>query len=416
MQHPKVWFITGAGRGFGREFTLAALRRGDKVGAAVRDPAVLDALVAEYGDAVVPLRVDVTDRDAVDAAVHRTEQVFGRLDVVVNNAGYGLFGAVEELDPDALRAQFDTNVVGVLHVIQAALPVLRRQGSGHIVQISSTGGVGAFPTLGGYNASKWAVEALNDALSQEVAGSGVRVTIVEPSGFDTDWGGPSAATSRALPEYDGARAGMDEYHRTARPGNPAAAAAALLEIVDADQPPLRVLFGSGMVEFMEGLYEDRLQTWRAWRDVTERAQGNTPAEGDQHHVHAPDAAHTTTDATEAELTDAWGAISEAMTSNDSERLGALLADDFVLVHMTGHVQPRADWLAEIAAGTAIYHSVSTTDTDVRDVTPSGGVLTARTHTDVTIGGERGTWPTQFRLTFTRDDGRWVATRADGSSW
>jgi NAD(P)-dependent dehydrogenase (short-subunit alcohol dehydrogenase family) len=269
----KVWFITGAGRGFGNEFAVAALKRGDVVAAALRDPAALEDLAVEYGDALLPLRVDVTDREGVREAVERAVTHFGRLDVVVNNAGYGLFGAVEELDPDALRAQFDTNVIGVLHVLQAVLPALRRQHAGHIVQISSTGGVGAFPTLGGYNASKWAVEALNDALAQEIEGTGVHVTIVEPSGFATDWSGRSAASSRPLPEYDEARAGMDEYHRTAQPGDPAAAAQALLEIVDADQPPLRVLFGTGMVEFMEGLYESRLNTWRSWRSVTERAQG-----------------------------------------------------------------------------------------------------------------------------------------------
>ncbi|MCS5498336.1 SDR family NAD(P)-dependent oxidoreductase [Cnuibacter physcomitrellae] len=273
---PLVWIITGASRGFGRSFATAALERGDPVAALVRDPAALDDLVHEHPSRLLVLRADVTDRAAVLDAVDQAVERFGRLDVVVNNAGYGLFGAVEELDPDALRAQFETNVIGALHVTQAVLPVLREQGAGHLIQISSTGGIGAFPTLGGYNASKWALEALSDALAQELDGTGIVITLVEPSGFDTDWGGPSAVTSRQLPDYEAARAGMAEYHRTAVPGDPAAAAAALLEVVDADEPPLRVLFGAGMVEFVEDLYARRISTWRAWRDVTERAGGAPP--------------------------------------------------------------------------------------------------------------------------------------------
>ncbi|MFC9454498.1 SDR family NAD(P)-dependent oxidoreductase [Streptomyces sp. NPDC056983] len=269
----KVWFITGASRGFGREFAKAALDHGDRVAATARDTAALDDLVSEYGPAVLPIRLDVTDRAAAFEAVDKAVTTFGRLDVVVNNAGYGLFGAVEELDPDQLRAQFETNVIGTLHVTQAALPVMRAQGSGHLIPISSTGGIGAFPTLGGYNASKWALEALSDALSQEVAGTGITVTIVEPSGFATDWSGPSAVWSEPLPQYDAAREQMDEYHRTVTPGDPSAAGRALVEIVEAEHPPLRVLLGAGMVEFVRGLYESRLATWKEWEAVTEKAAG-----------------------------------------------------------------------------------------------------------------------------------------------
>ncbi|PZF56321.1 short-chain dehydrogenase/reductase [Curtobacterium sp. MCSS17_008] len=252
-----------------------ALRRGDRVAATARKLAMLDDLLQRYGDSVLPLTLDVNDSAAVAVAVDTATTRFGGLDVVVNNAGYGLFGAVEELDLDDLRAQFETNVIGALSVTQAVLPTLRHQGSGHIVQISSTGGIGAFPTLGGYNAPKWALEALSESLAQELVGTGVSVTIVEPSGFATDWGGPSAARPEPLPQYDDARAGMNEYHRTASPGDPVAAAEALLRVLDAEQPPLRVLFGAGMVEFVEQLYADRLDGWRAWRDVTEIA-GRTP--------------------------------------------------------------------------------------------------------------------------------------------
>jgi NAD(P)-dependent dehydrogenase (short-subunit alcohol dehydrogenase family) len=265
----KTWFITGAARGLGRAFTEAALRRGDTVAATARNTAALDDLVAEFGTAVVRLAVDVTDRATVTTAVETAAETLGRIDVVVNNAGYGLFGAVEELDPAALRDQFETNVIGALHVTQTVLPVLQDQGHGHIVQISSTGGVGAFPTLGGYNASKWALEALSDALAQEIAGSGVTVTLVEPSGFDTDWSGPSAVTSTPLPQYAAARAQMDDYHHTVTPGNPRQAAQALLALVDADHPPLRVLFGAGTVEFATDLYRRRMQSWQEWQHITD---------------------------------------------------------------------------------------------------------------------------------------------------
>ena len=164
----KVWFITGTSRGFGREFALAALRRGDRVAATARSLAALDDLVAEYGDRLLPLQLDVTDRAADEAAVRQAFEWFGRIDVVVNNAGYGHFGAVEEVTEAELRAQLETNLFGALWVTQAALPILREQGSGHVVQMSSIGGVGAFANLGAYHASKWALEAISESLAIEV--------------------------------------------------------------------------------------------------------------------------------------------------------------------------------------------------------------------------------------------------------
>ncbi len=195
MTTPKTWFITGASRGFGREWAIAALERGDSVAATARDTATLDDLAEKYGDRFLPLQLDVTDRDADFAAVQQAHERFGRLDVVVNNAGYGHFGLVEELTEDEARAQLETNLFGALWVTQAALPILRAQGSGHILQVSSIGGISAFPLVGIYHASKWALEGISQALAQEVADFGIKVTLIEPGGFSTDWAGSSAKRS-----------------------------------------------------------------------------------------------------------------------------------------------------------------------------------------------------------------------------
>ncbi len=180
----KVWFITGTSRGFGRIWAEAALKRGDKVAATARDTASLDELSESYGDAVLPLELDVTDKVAVDTAVKDAHDRYGRLDVVVNNAGYGLFGTIEEVTEAQARAQIETNLFGALWVTKAALPYLREQGSGRIIQVSSIGGVNAFPTLGLYHASKWALEGFSQALDAEVRGLGIKVTLVEPTGYD----------------------------------------------------------------------------------------------------------------------------------------------------------------------------------------------------------------------------------------
>jgi NAD(P)-dependent dehydrogenase (short-subunit alcohol dehydrogenase family) len=270
----KVWFITGTSRGFGREFARAALGRGDRVAATARDIATLDDLVGEYGDAVLPLALDVTDREAAFAAVGTAVERFGRLDVVVNNAGYGLFGAVEEITPEQLQRQLDVNLFGVLHVTQAVLPVLREQGSGHIVQISTIGGVAAFPNLGGYHASKWALEGLTESLAQEVAGLGISVTLVEPGGFATDWAGSSAAHATPLPAYDALREGMAARGGSMKAGDPTAAGPALLKVVDAEDPPLRVFFGELPTQIVPTLYANRLANWEQWKDVSIEADGS----------------------------------------------------------------------------------------------------------------------------------------------
>jgi NAD(P)-dependent dehydrogenase (short-subunit alcohol dehydrogenase family) len=272
----KTWFITGSSRGFGREWAIAALERGDTVAATVRDTASLDDLAAKFGDSLLPLRLDVTDRDAVFAAVAQAQAHFGRLDVVVNNAGYGQFGMVEELTESEARAQIDTNLFGALWVTQAALPFLREQGSGHILQVSSIGGISAFPNIGMYHASKWALEGISQALAQEVAGFGIKVTVIEPAGYSTDWGGSSAKHTTPLPAYDPVREQAAKFRkeRQSSQGDPVATRAAVLAIVDSDNPPLRIFFGDGPLAIATRDYESRLATWREWEPVSIAAHGH----------------------------------------------------------------------------------------------------------------------------------------------
>ncbi|MEE1670669.1 SDR family NAD(P)-dependent oxidoreductase [Streptomyces sp. WAC07094] len=267
----KVWFITGTSRGFGREWAEAALERGDRVAATARNIESLKALTDSYGDRVLALQLDVTDKAAVDTAVAHAHEHFGRLDVVVNNAGYGLFGTIEEVSEDEARAQIETNLFGALWVTKAALPILRAQGSGHFVQVSSVGGLMAFPNLGLYHASKWAVEAFSQSLALEVAPFGLHVTIVEPTGYSTDWSGDSAVNATPIDVYEPARAARAARVKPGMVGDPSATREAILAIVDADEPPLRVFFGRGQVERIEEEYGKRLDIWHAWKDLSERA-------------------------------------------------------------------------------------------------------------------------------------------------
>jgi NAD(P)-dependent dehydrogenase (short-subunit alcohol dehydrogenase family) len=276
----KVWFVTGSSRGLGREFVEAALSRGDKVAATARNAASLDDLVAKYGDAVLPLAMDVTDKDAVRESVDRAKEHFGRLDVIVNNAGYAQIGAVEELTEKQLRDQMETNLFGAVWVVQAVLPHLRAQGSGHIFQLSSAAGLMAMPLGGAYHASKWALEGLNEALAQEVAEFGIKVTIIEPGGYATRGGkNPDPLNNGFLAEPNPAYAALRERLSGAMgkqpAGDPAAAAEVLLELADADNPPLRILFGQGFQPMLEKVYATRLQTWTETQALSRRAQGTT---------------------------------------------------------------------------------------------------------------------------------------------
>ncbi|GHG25898.1 MULTISPECIES: SDR family NAD(P)-dependent oxidoreductase [Amycolatopsis] len=282
----KVWFVTGSSRGLGRRFVEAALGRGDRVVATARSTESLGDLVATYGDAVLPLEMDVTDKAAVFETVKRAAEHFGRLDVIVNNAGYAQIGAIEELTEPELRAQLETNVFGPLWVIQAALPVLREQGSGHFVQLSSAAGLIAMPLGGAYQASRWAIEALGETLAKEVAEFGIKVTIVEPGGYATrDGKNPNPLAnghvSEPNPVYDGIRRGLAEVAGKQPAGDPAAAAQALLKVVDAPNPPLRVLFGQGFYPIIQQAYADRLATWDEWQELSAEAQGGKTVGADR---------------------------------------------------------------------------------------------------------------------------------------
>ena len=271
----KVWFITGTSRGFGRQWAIAALERGDKVAATARNIDTLSDLSDRYGDLILPLALDVTDHAAAIAAVDAAHAHFGRLDVVVNNAGYGLFGMIEEVSDAEAHAQMETNFFGALWVTQAALPYMRAQKSGHILQVSSIGGISAFMGTGLYAASKWALEGFSQALSQEVAPFGIRVTLIEPGGFSTDWGGSSGIHATALSDYDGVKqlAEAARKSRVSVSGDPVASAAVLLKIVDAGEPPLRIFFGQAPLAIAKADYASRLATWEKWNELSIEAQG-----------------------------------------------------------------------------------------------------------------------------------------------
>lgn len=271
----KTWFITGTSRGLGREWALAALDRGDRVTATARNVQTLDKLKEKYGESVLALTLDVTDRAAVFEAIRQAHDHFGRLDVVVNNAGYGQIGMVEEISEQEAREQIETNLFGALWVTQAALPYLREQGSGHILQVSSIGGITAFANLGMYHASKWALEGISQSLALEVGNFGIKITIIEPGGYSTDWGGSSAKHAEPLPAYEATRAeSRRRAKRQTAPGNPYATRDAVLRIVDAETPPLRIFLGDGPLSIAVADYESRLVTWHEWEPVSMVAQGH----------------------------------------------------------------------------------------------------------------------------------------------
>ena len=278
---PRTWFVTGANRGLGRAFTVAALAAGDTVVATARDPHAMGDLADER---LTVLPLDVRDREGVFATVAKAFEVTGRVDVLVNNAGYGLVGALEELTEDRIRDQMDTNFYGVLWVSQAALPHLRAQGSGHIVQISTVGAVGSLPLFGMYNASKWAMEGFSASLADEVRPFGIKVTLAQMGGFDTDWAKSSMKFAEGISAYSPVREavlGMRDYpdmsvapstetsteptervaeNEWAEPA-PEVAAAGLLQLVNDPNPPLRRIIGPGAHQMVAMALEARRQDY-----------------------------------------------------------------------------------------------------------------------------------------------------------
>jgi short-subunit dehydrogenase len=269
----KTIFITGASRGFGKIWAEAFLKRGDNVIATARNLDSLNDLVKKYGKAILPIKLDVNNRKDAFAAVEKAQSHFGSIDVLINNAGYGLFGTIEETSEKEARDQIETNVFGLLWATQAVLPLMRKQKKGHIIQVSSALGVVTLPVLGLYNASKFAVEGLSETLASEVKGFGINVTLVEPNGFATDWGGASAVHTTSMQEYDGVKQAFQAGLTEDIFGVPEATVDAILKLVDTPQPPLRLFLGKVALPWIKQVYQERLATWEEWQDVAAAAHG-----------------------------------------------------------------------------------------------------------------------------------------------
>ncbi|WP_225809847.1 oxidoreductase [Streptomyces spinosus] len=268
----KTWLITGSSRGLGRTLAESVLEAGHHVVATARRTEALGALAEKYGDRVRPVTLDVTDAAAARRAVRAGVEAFGGLDVVVNNAGYADMAAIEDMTDEAFRAQIDANLFGVVNVTRAALPVLREQGSGHIIQISSVGGRVGVPGLGAYQAAKWAVGGFSEVLAKEVAPLGIKVTVAEPGGMRTDWAGSSMATPPVSAPYErvvgGAVAAIREQDGR-QPGDPVRIAQVLLDITEAEEPPLRLLLGKDAVAVARDMAGRLAAQDAQWRHVSE---------------------------------------------------------------------------------------------------------------------------------------------------
>lgn len=265
----KVWFITGSSSGFGLEFAKAALERGDNVAATARRPEQLSTLREKFDNIIITQRLDVTNRAEAQSAVNEAIAHFGRIDIVVSNAGYGHFGAVEEFSEEEFRQQLETNLFGSFNVIQATLPILRKQRSGHIIQNSSIGGVVGVPLVGAYNASKWGIEGLCAALAQEIAPLGIKVSLVEPGPFSTNFMNAKQWTQNRIDDY---AALTHQFHERTTDANhyenPHYVAKVVLKLADSENPPLHTLVGTGTVELVKKVYTKKIRDWEEWGDGT----------------------------------------------------------------------------------------------------------------------------------------------------
>jgi NADP-dependent 3-hydroxy acid dehydrogenase YdfG len=272
----KVWFITGASRGFGRIWADAALKRGDKVAATARKLASIADLKEKYGENVLTLELDVTRPDQVNEAVAQAHAHFGRLDIVLNNAGYSLVGTIEEASANDVRDLYDTNIFGPLAVIQAALPLLRKQGGGHILGTSSVVGHVTMPVVGHYCSTKWAFEAIHESLAAEIKPFGIKVTIIEPGAYATEFGSQDSLKFAAgLEIYADFKTQFFGGLMNTERGDPNATPEALFKIVDSENPPLRFFLGSHNLPWVRTAYAERLATWEAWESVSNSAQGES---------------------------------------------------------------------------------------------------------------------------------------------
>ncbi|WP_286752138.1 MULTISPECIES: SDR family NAD(P)-dependent oxidoreductase [Sphingobacterium] len=272
----KIIFITGASKGFGKLWAEALLRRGDKVAASARNIEVLQDLKEKYGDSILPVKLDVNNRTEVFEVVEKVEKHFGRIDVLINNAGFGLFGTTEETTEQQARDQMETNFFGSLWVAQAILSVMRKQRSGHIIQISSFLGLTTLPLLGLYNASKFAVEGLIETIGSETAHLGIKTTLIEPNGFATDWAGASAVqTSSDITDYDPVREAFAETGDNPDTwGKPESTVDPVLNLIDNQNPPQRLLFGKIAYHVVNEVYTQRLKDIQNWKEVSIAAHGH----------------------------------------------------------------------------------------------------------------------------------------------
>ncbi|PQP88335.1 oxidoreductase [Paenibacillus sp. AR247] len=267
----KVWLITGSSRGFGRSLAEAVLAKGDQLVATARNTEQIADLAARFGSQVHIVELDVTRFEQAEAAVQAAFETFGRLDVLVNNAGYGNISSIEQTPMDDFRAQLETNLWGVINVTKAALPHLREQGHGHIVQFSSIGGRIGAPGLGPYQTAKWAVEGFSEVLSKEVGPLGVKVTLIEPGGFRTDWAGSSMKHIEPIDDYKDTVGNHLKHARetTGREnGDPDKAAQAIISMVNEDNPPLRLLLGSDAVAIANAVDKGKLEETKRWEKLS----------------------------------------------------------------------------------------------------------------------------------------------------
>jgi NADP-dependent 3-hydroxy acid dehydrogenase YdfG len=270
----KVWFITGTSRGFGRVWADAALKRGDLVAATARNLDSIADLKEKYGESVLILALDVTKPDQVKIAVEKAHTHFGRLDIVLNNAGYSLVGTIEEASTDDVKAMYETNIFGPLTVIQAVLPLLRKQGFGHILGTSSNLGHVVLPVIGYYCSSKWAFEAIHESLAAEVKAFGIKVTIIEPGAYATEFGSQDSLKFAAgLEIYQDFKTQFFSSLGELEKGDPKATPEALFKVVDAENPPLRIHLGSQNLPWVRNAYAERLASWEEWDAVSSAAQG-----------------------------------------------------------------------------------------------------------------------------------------------
>jgi NAD(P)-dependent dehydrogenase (short-subunit alcohol dehydrogenase family) len=268
----RVWLITGCSTGFGRALAEAVLEKGDRLIATARNAEKLQDLVQSYPQQVQTLSLDVTDPDNIRSVISQAKDAFGRIDVLVNNAGYGTMGAIEEVSDEEIRRQYDTNVFGTLNTIRAVLPIMRQQRNGHILNLSSVGGIMSFAATGIYCSTKFAVEGLSEALSKEVASLGIKVTIVEPGAFRTDFNGRSLSVpEKRIDDYNETTGNFLEWLQQMdgkQPGDPEKAAKAMIQAVESDKPPLRLALGEDAVEEIEQKLQSVKDDLDQWRDVS----------------------------------------------------------------------------------------------------------------------------------------------------